>query len=301
MVRSSVIHRFVALLYTTALSAAPLSAQNATPRYTSGWGDVAVTLGGGVVAGLSLVARPPHAPCAPCDSLDLPAFERVGIRANSGSARMASHVLLVGIVGGAALASLSGGDRARARGNIAVLADAGSWTFAATELLKVGVHRSRPALYRADAPAAAGSADRLRHLPDHRHQGVLGQQAGRAAHRDRSRQHQIPGIGESPMTGQRRGQATLAQHRWAPGNPINRAAGIGRHADQGESCWRHPIDATATLVPRAVTARTAVRIVHSSPAAHSHQNLHDRARRPPQDREQAGSLNWADICALAVG
>jgi membrane-associated phospholipid phosphatase len=159
MVRSSVIHRFVALLGTTALSAAPLSAQNATPRYTSGWGDVAVTLGGGVVAGLSLVARPPHAPCAPCDSLDLPAFERVGIRANSGSARMASHVLLVGIVGGAALASLSGGDRARARGNIAVLADAGSWTFAATELLKVGVHRSRPALYRADAPAAAGNAD----------------------------------------------------------------------------------------------------------------------------------------------
>jgi membrane-associated phospholipid phosphatase len=165
MVRSSIIHRHVALFYTAALCAAPAAAQNATPRYTSGWGDVAVTLGGGVVAGLSLMARPPHAPCAPCDSLDLPAFERVGIRANSGSARMASHFLLVGIVGGAALASLSGADRARARGNIAVLVDAGSWTFAATELLKVGVHRSRPELYRVDAPAAAGNADSRKSFP----------------------------------------------------------------------------------------------------------------------------------------
>jgi membrane-associated phospholipid phosphatase len=157
--------RLAGLYYTLSLSAGSVAAQNATPRYTSGWGDVAVTLGGGVVAGLSLVARPPHAPCAPCDSLDLPAFDRVGIRANSGPARTASHVLLVGIIGGAALASLSGTDRARTRGNIAVLADAASWTLAATELLKVGVHRSRPELYRADAPAAAGNADSRKSFP----------------------------------------------------------------------------------------------------------------------------------------
>ena len=147
------------LFYSLALSAGSLAAQNATPRYTSGWGDVAWTAGGGLVAAAGLIARPPHAPCAPCDSLDLPAFERIGIRSNSGSARIGSHVLLVGVIGGAALASLSGSDPARARGNIAVLADAGSWTFATTELLKVGVHRSRPELYRADAPVVAGTKD----------------------------------------------------------------------------------------------------------------------------------------------
>jgi len=95
-------------------------------------------------------------------------------------------------------------------------------------------HRAVPAEQQREPPAAAGRADRPRRLPGHRHQGVLGQQAGRAAHRDGNRQHQIPGIGESRIAGQRRRQATLAQHGRAPGNPGHRATGIGRHADQGE-------------------------------------------------------------------
>ena len=84
---------------------------------------------------------------------------------------------------------------------------------------------------------------------------ILGQQAGRAAHRDRNRQRQITGIGESRPAGQRRCQATLAQHGRAPGNPVHRATGIGRHADQDQAGSRHPIDATPAPVPPAVTAK----------------------------------------------
>jgi membrane-associated phospholipid phosphatase len=159
------IPRLVALSYTLALSAVSVAAQNATPRYTSGWGDVAATAGGGLVAGLAVIARPPLSHCAPCDSLDLPAYERVAIRANSSGARTASNVLLVGIAGGVALASLAGGDRARARGNAVVMADAVSWSVAATELLKVGVHRARPILYRSGAATAAADPDNRESFP----------------------------------------------------------------------------------------------------------------------------------------
>jgi membrane-associated phospholipid phosphatase len=153
------------LICSLALTAGSLAAQNATPRYTSGWGDVAWTAGGGLLAGAALIARPPRSHCAPCDSLGLPAYERVGIRANSHGAATASTVLLVGMAGGAALASFEGIDRTRALGNAAVLADAVSWTVATTEVLKVGIHRARPALYRADAPLVAGIADNRESFP----------------------------------------------------------------------------------------------------------------------------------------
>jgi len=153
------------LFYSLVLSAGSLAAQNATPRYTSGWGDVAWTAGGGLVAGAALIAHPPLSRCAPCDSLGLPGYERVAIRWNSSGARAASNVLLLGIAGGVALASVTDVDAARARGNAAVMADAVSWTVAATELLKVGVHRARPALYRADAATAAADPDNRESFP----------------------------------------------------------------------------------------------------------------------------------------
>ena len=166
MVRSiSGTARPVALLYTCALFAGSAAAQNATPRYTSGWWDVAATAGGGLVAGLAAIAHPPLSHCAPCDSLSLPSYERVAIHSNSSAARTASTVVLVGIAGGVALASLTGSDRARARGNAVVMADAVSWSVAATELLKVGVHRARPALYRAGAATAAADPDNRESFP----------------------------------------------------------------------------------------------------------------------------------------
>lgn len=166
MVRSITgIARPLALLYTCALFAGPVAAQNATPRYTSGWWDLAATAGGGLVAGLAVLAHPPLSHCAPCDSLSLPAYERVAIRSNSSGARLASNVFLTGIAGGVALASLTGVDRSRARGNAVVMADAVSWSLAATELLKVGVHRARPALYRVGAATAAADPDNRESFP----------------------------------------------------------------------------------------------------------------------------------------
>ncbi|HXJ32375.1 MAG TPA: phosphatase PAP2 family protein [Gemmatimonadales bacterium] len=153
------------VFYSLVLSAGSLAAQNVTPRYTSGWGDVAWTAGGGLVAGAALIARPPLSRCAPCDSLGLPGYERVAIRSNSSGARTVSNVLLLGIAGGVALASVTGVDRARARGNAAVMTDAVSWTVAATELLKVSIHRSRPALYRAGAATAAADPDNRESFP----------------------------------------------------------------------------------------------------------------------------------------
>jgi hypothetical protein len=62
-------------------------------------------------------------------------------------------------------------------------------------------HRAVPAEQQRELPAAAGSADRLRDLLDGRYQGILGEQAGRAANGDGNRQRYITGIGESPVPG----------------------------------------------------------------------------------------------------
>jgi membrane-associated phospholipid phosphatase len=74
-------------------------------------------------------------------------------------------VALVGVAGGAMLAAASGVGPARARGNLAVLANAAAWTAAATEWLKVGVHRARPALYQDGAVQAAAEATNRKSLP----------------------------------------------------------------------------------------------------------------------------------------
>ncbi len=151
--------RLVALCYTTALAAGSLTAQNATPRYTTGWWDVASVAGSGLLAGVGILARPPAASCAPCDRAGLIGLDRGVLGSNSSAARMGSHVLLIGVAGGAVLASVTGLEPARARGNAVVLAQAISWTTAATELLKVGVHRARPALYKSGAATAAADPD----------------------------------------------------------------------------------------------------------------------------------------------
>jgi membrane-associated phospholipid phosphatase len=147
------------------LAALPAAAQNATPHYTAGWRDVAVTAGGLLVAGAGAVARPPVATCAPCAAAGLPGIDRGVLGWNSSAARSASTVALIAGAGATALGALSGMEPARARGNAVVLAEAVSWTSAATEWLKVGVHRARPALYRSGAPAAAGDPDNRESFP----------------------------------------------------------------------------------------------------------------------------------------
>jgi len=149
------VHRLTVLCSTLAFGAGGLAAQNATPRYTAGWGDVAAVAGAGLLTVAGALAHPPAAACAPCNPADLTGFDRGVIDWNSSAARRGSNVLLVGVVGGAALASVVGIEPARARGDAAVLASALSVTTAATEWIKVGVHRARPALYRSGAAAAA--------------------------------------------------------------------------------------------------------------------------------------------------
>jgi membrane-associated phospholipid phosphatase len=157
--------RLVALCYTMALGTGSLAAQNATPRYTAGWWDVASVAGSGLVAEAGILARPPAAACAPCDRADLIGLDRGVLGWNSSLGRMGSHVLLIGVAGGAVLASVTGLEPARARGNAVVLAQAVSWTTAVTEVLKVGVHRARPALYKSGAAAAAADADNRKSFP----------------------------------------------------------------------------------------------------------------------------------------
>jgi undecaprenyl-diphosphatase len=159
------VYRLVALCYTMALGSGSLAAQNATPRYTAGWWDVVSVAGSGLVAGAGILAKPPAAACAPCNRADLIGLDRGVLGSNSSLARASSHVLLVGVAGGALLASVSGLEPARARGNAVVLVQALSWTTAVTEVLKVGVHRARPVLYTSGAPAAAADPDNRKGFP----------------------------------------------------------------------------------------------------------------------------------------
>ena len=145
--------------------AAGLAAQTPAPPYRVGWADVASVSAGATIALLGTRATPPPSTCAPCDRADLPGIDRWTAGLRSGPARTASHVALVGVAGGAMLAATSGVGPARARGNLAVLANAVAWTAAATEWLKVGVHRARPALYQDGAVQAAAEATNRKSLP----------------------------------------------------------------------------------------------------------------------------------------
>lgn len=140
-------------------------AQVSGPVYTSGWQDAAAILAGGGLALAAMRVVPPATPCAPCDPASLPGIDAWVVGANSSAARAGSNVLVVSVVAGSALASVSGLDHERARGNAAVLVNAAVWSTAASEWLKIAFHRSRPVLYTADAPAAADDPDNRESLP----------------------------------------------------------------------------------------------------------------------------------------
>jgi membrane-associated phospholipid phosphatase len=155
----------VAALAAASCSVAELAAQTAAPPYRVGWGDAASVTVAATIALLGARTTPPLSTCAPCDRADLPGIDRGTVDLRSGFARTASDVALVGVAGGALLAAVSGVGPARARGDVVVLANAVAWTAAATEWLKIGVHRARPALYRDGAVQAAAHADNRKSFP----------------------------------------------------------------------------------------------------------------------------------------
>lgn len=154
-----------AALAVASCNAAGLAAQTAAPPYRVGWGDAASVTAAATIVLLGTRTAPPLSLCAPCDRADLPGIDRGTVDLRSGFARGASHVVLIGVAGGALLAAVSGVGPARARGDAVVLVNAVAWTAAATEWLKVGVHRARPALYRTDAAEAATHADNRKSFP----------------------------------------------------------------------------------------------------------------------------------------
>lgn len=157
--------RLTALCAVLVLGACPLAAQIGTPRYTAGWWDVASVAGSALFAGAGVLARPPAASCAPCDRAGLIGLDRGVLGAHSSAAGTVSTVFTLGVVGAAALASVAGLEPARARGDAGVLVQALSWTTAVAEVLKVTVHRPRPALYKSGALAAAADPDNRESFP----------------------------------------------------------------------------------------------------------------------------------------
>src|SRR2546425_2779933 len=136
-------------------------------RYRGPWWDAASVAAATACAVIPEAAGLPHGlpPCAPCDPSSLPGIDRAALHTFSGPASTASTVLLAGVAGFAGLASLDGATVDAARGHAAVLANSLAWTFATTEWLKVLVHRSRPVLYTAAAPAAESDPNNRRSFP----------------------------------------------------------------------------------------------------------------------------------------
>lgn len=135
--------------------------------YRSSWGDVAAVAGSGVTALLpGLLKLPKGAPsCAPCSPSSLPGFDRWVVGKNSVFARTGSTVLLLGVGGAATYLGAHDRSGVQARGNVAVIANAVTWSAASANWLKVAFHRKRPVLYTSDAVAAASSPDSRRSFP----------------------------------------------------------------------------------------------------------------------------------------
>jgi membrane-associated phospholipid phosphatase len=135
--------------------------------YHAGWRDGAQVAAAGVAFFLPPLLKLPSGPppCAPCDPASVWSLDRVGIRSHSSAAGTASNVLLIGEGGVAFLAALDGADGPAARGRLAVLADAGAWSAAASSWFKALAHRSRPVLYTSGAAAVAGDRDSRESFP----------------------------------------------------------------------------------------------------------------------------------------
>jgi membrane-associated phospholipid phosphatase len=150
----------------------PLAAQQAStpappPPYRVTWAGLTATAGAGLATALPAVLGLPRGapPCAPCDPAGLPGIDRWAVGYRGRTAAPASDVLLAGVAVFGGAASVLGVSAERARGDAAVYISALGWTGAATEWLKVAVHRSRPVLYGSDAVAAAHSHESRMSFP----------------------------------------------------------------------------------------------------------------------------------------
>src|SRR3989440_4175108 len=132
----------------------------AGPIYRASWWDAASVGAAGALFVLPMALDLPQGPpsCAPCDPTTVPTVDRSALHTFSDGAETASAVVLAGVAGLTAFASLHGLPAAQWRGNFAMLANAAAWTGASTEGLKAVIRRKRPVLYTSGAAAAA--ADR---------------------------------------------------------------------------------------------------------------------------------------------
>jgi membrane-associated phospholipid phosphatase len=135
--------------------------------YRVSWWDAASIAAATALGVIPETAHLPHGvpPCAPCDPSSLPRVDHAALHTFSGPAGTASTVLLAGVAGLAGLASRAGAPAGGLRGHLAVFANSVAATFATTEWVKVLVHRSRPVLYTAAAPAASSDPDNRRSFP----------------------------------------------------------------------------------------------------------------------------------------
>ena len=148
------------------LLASARAAPGQLPYSVTWWDAASVSAAGGLALLPVALDLPTGAPsCAPCDPASLPGIDHAALHTFSSSAGTASHVLLAAVVGGAGFASLHDLTPAQARGNAAVLVNSLAWTAAATGWLKVTVHRNRPILYTAGAPAVASDRQNRESFP----------------------------------------------------------------------------------------------------------------------------------------
>ena len=138
--------------------------------YSLRWGDAVSVAVAGVVAVIPEASKLPKSDpscglAAPCDPASLPGVDRSALHTFSGSASTASTALLAGVIGLAGVASFDGATSAQRRGHVAVFANSLGWTLAATDWIKVLVHRKRPVLYTSDATAAAADRNNQRSFP----------------------------------------------------------------------------------------------------------------------------------------
>lgn len=119
------------------------------------------------VAPVLFASHLPHATCAPCDPSGVPGIDRGAVGAIRAFPATASDAALFAVGAGAGLFLLSDarGDRAMAREDITVLAQAIGTASALTNWGKVLFHRPRPYRYTPDATAPPASADDGLSLP----------------------------------------------------------------------------------------------------------------------------------------
>ena len=139
----------------------------AGPIYRASWWDAASVGAAGALFVLPTVLELPKGPpsCAPCDPTTVPTVDRSALHTFSDGAGTASDVVLAGVAGLTAFASLHGLPAAQWRGNFAMLANAAAWTAASTEWLKVVIRRKRPVLYTSGAVAAAADRESQQSFP----------------------------------------------------------------------------------------------------------------------------------------